>query len=130
MTTLKSEALSFFSDHYKMAYGIRPMLTSYASMSIEELNNEIDEVSEVITDNEEREYLQEGIDLYVFEALVNKTIKLGANDEKTALKWIFDGYLAERNIIDVNFFDIEHFLYSHGIMHTEYGKRVLTIIKE
>lgn len=128
MTTLKSETLSFLSDHYKMAYGIRPMLSSYASMSIEALNNEIDNLSEVIDDNQEREYLQEGIDLYTFEALVDKTIKLGANDEKTALKWIFDGYLAERNIDKVNFFDVENFLYSYGIMHTKYGTRISTII--
>lgn len=130
ISTEKSEALSFLSDSYKEAYGHRPTLSNYLHMSIEDIDVEIDELNAISFDNMEREAIAEENADWTFQALVSKTINLGAGDEKTALKWLFDASIAERNIVEVDYMDIEHFVWAYGILFTEYGKRVINIVKK
>jgi hypothetical protein len=127
-----SEAISYLSDSYKEAHGFRPCTARYEVMSLEKIQDVIDDLNAVIFDNMEIEYFQEEISDYTFQGLVKKTISLGAGDEITALKWLFDAYLESKNIAqsEVDFFELEHFVWNHGIMHTAYGKRILSIIKE
>lgn len=123
----KSEAYSFLSDMYKDAYGIRPRgVYNVEAMSLEDIQAEIDVCHEVVYDNMEREAIEEANAEWLFQALVDKTIKLGASDEKTALKWLFEATLD--NPSEVSYFDVEGFLYQNGIMHTEYGKKVQKIL--
>jgi len=127
----KVEAMSFLSDCYKDAYGFRPRgVYNVEVMTIDDINAEIDRVNVIVSDNMEREAIAEENAVWEFQALVSKTIKLGAGDEKTALKWLFEANLAERNITEVDFMDIEHFVWAYGILFTEYGKRVINIVKQ
>ena len=127
----KVEAMSFLSDCYKDAYGIRPRgVYNVEAMTIDDINAEIDRVNVIVSDNMELEAIEESNADWEFQTLVEKTIKLGAGDEKTALKWLFDAHIAERNIVEVDYMDIEHFVWGYGIMFTEYGKRIINIVKQ
>ena len=125
-TTEKSEAISLLSDIYKDAYGFRPRTVyNYDAMSIDDINAEIDEVHAVSMENMKQEEAH-GLKCEVaFKELVQDTIGFGANDEKTALKWLLDGHLGDN---EVDYFEIEGLLYHYGIMYTDYGKKVKTIL--
>lgn len=122
MTTEKSEAISMLSDIYKDAYGMRPRTVyNYDAMSVEDVYAEIDVVHAVSLENMKREELHAAECDVVFAGLVQKTINLGAGDEKTALKWIYDGSGAGD---EFDYFELESLLYQNGIMHTDYGKSI------
>tara|TARA_R110000772_G_scaffold245860_1_gene359430 strand:- start:233 stop:643 length:411 start_codon:yes stop_codon:yes gene_type:complete len=126
ITTEKSEALSLLSDIYKDAYGCRPRgVYNGEAMSLEEINAEIDEVHATSMMNMKMEEAYALKCEVAFKELVQDTIGFGANDEKTALKWLFDGHLGDN---EVDYFEIEGFLYHYGIMYTDYGKKVEAIL--
>jgi len=86
----------------------------------------MDELSLVIKENEVEEKRVEEIRIEEFKALIQDTIKLGAEDEKTALKWLFDA-----SGIEVwSFQDVEHFVWGYGILYTDYAKHILTVLTE
>jgi uncharacterized protein YbcC (UPF0753/DUF2309 family) len=113
------EAYSMLSDMHKDAYGFR--CRNYRNdLTIEEIHQEMDRLEVVIKQNIEQERLWEMEAEMVFKALLQKTIALGAGDEQTALRW-----LAEAEIDDPrNYFDVESFLYAHGMIHTDYGQSI------
>lgn len=122
ITTEKSEAIGLLSDIYKDAYGMRPRTVyNYDAMSIADINAEIDVVHAVSMENMKQEELHALKSEVAFKELVQDTIGYGANDEKTALKWLFDGHLGDNT---VDYFEIDGFLYHYGIMYTEYGKKI------
>ena len=119
----KVEALSLLSDMHKDAYGFRPRYYNSEAMSIADIQEEIEKCSKVISKNlaEEEIHLQE--DIKTFKALIIKTIVLGADDFKTALRWIFDG----SGIASDEWEATETFAWQNGILFSDYGR---TIIKE
>ena len=125
-STEKSEAISMLSDIYKDAYGFRPRTVyNYEAMTVADVYAEIDEVHAVSMENMKQEEAYALIRETEFKALVQDTIGLGANTEKTALKWLLDGYLGDN---EVDYFEIEGFLYHYGIMYSDYGKKVEAIL--
>lgn len=120
--TERSEAISMLSDIYKDAYGMRPRTVyNYDAMSIADINAEIDVVHAVSMENMKEEKAHELRCETSFKELVQDTIGYGANTEKTALKWLLDGHLGGN---EVDYFEIEGFLYHYGIMYTDYGKKI------
>jgi len=128
ITTEKSEAISLLSDIYKDAYGMRPRTVyNYDAMTIADINAEIDEVHKISMENMRQEEAYALKCEVTFKELVQDTIGFGANTEKTALKWLFDGHLGDN---EVDYFEIESFLYHYGIMYTNYGKKIKPILIE
>jgi hypothetical protein len=117
--------LEMYSDFHKDAYGFRPRY-DYPSFSDEQLNADFDRFSQVCNENRVQEDIQLQASLKAWDALVEKTIGLGANDRKTALKWLWDG--SELSLFSTQ--DIEHFAWQQGILFCDEGKRVVAELTE
>lgn len=95
------EAWGMLSDMHKDAYGFRPRGSYREDLTIEEIHEELDRLEVIIKRNMEEELLQEESNKAEFEALITRTIELGAGDRKTALRWLIE---AEDQAWDVEFF--------------------------
>lgn len=81
---------SIWWDAYKDAYGFRPRGQDVGHWTAEDFRSELDRLGEVI-DRAEKERVEQEAEMAVrFEARVEETIKLGAADRETALRWIMD----------------------------------------
>lgn len=118
-----------FSDLYKDAYGFRPRYHRfYDEATTDEERQEMwDYTCQVLEETIAQEREHEARCLRDFEALVQKTIELGARDEETALRWLTS---------DETFYsgqDVEHWVWDKGILFTDYGRklveRLLEIVK-
>ena len=126
----KLEAISMLSDIYKDVNGIRPRgVYDLDAMTLDEIYAETESLYVVCSEQMESERVYQEACVELFKSLVNKTIILGAGDEKTALKWLFDAHV---DVVDgrVDYFDFEQFLFNNGIINTKYGEEVLKVIKE
>lgn len=118
-----------FSDLYKDAYGFRPRHHRfYDEATTDEERQEMwDYTCQVLEETIAQEREHKARCLRDFEALVQKTIELGARDEETALRWLTS---------DETFYsgqDVEHWVWDKGILFTDYGRklveRLLEIVK-
>ena len=124
-TTQISEAYDMLSDMHKDAYGFR-CRTYRSDLTLKEIHQEMDDLSIVIKENEVEEKRVQEIRINEFKTLIQDTIKLGAGDEKTALKWLFDA-----SGIEVwSFQDVEHFVWGYGFLFTDYAGHILTVLSE
>lgn len=73
---------------HKDAYGVKGRHYDFASMSIEELEAELDHLIQVANQVAEAEAEAEEAALRHFEAQVAKNIEYGAKDRATAIRWI------------------------------------------
>jgi len=109
-------------DLYKDVYGIRPRGFDFSAMSMEEMENWngelISQLKVVMEEEEEMDRVAVGD----FKSLIERTIELGAGDRKTALRWLMSDYN--------NLQDIEHWLWDHGILFTDYGRKIKSEIVE
>ena len=96
-----------YSDFHKDAYGVRPRY-DYYSYTLEQLVSDYENFSKVCADNKREEELAQNANLEAFEARITSTIELGANDRKTALKWICEAD-------EVDAWDIDFYLWKQGI---------------
>jgi len=87
----KEELFSILSDIYKEAHGIRPRFYNLEEMSIQDLKDEIDRVSEQADEAFKQEQAFQENALIEFKALINDMIEMGARDTETAINWIMDG---------------------------------------
>ena len=104
--------LQIYSDLYKEANGFRPQGINYHEWSENELSASFDRLVKQSEANAVEEKKQSVVAVAVFKALVQRTIKMGAGDEKTALRWLYDAENVEE--------DYEFFAYKHQIQYTEY----------
>ena len=119
-TDERNEMLQVYSDFHKDAHGYRPRW-DYSSLSDEELINHFNSFNAICKENKINEDFAENQALTDFEALINKTIQLGANDRKTALAWLWEG--------SEELYDVSYFLWQHGIStYTDKGKQLFNEI--
>ena len=119
----RNEVLSYISDLYKDVNGVRPRFYNFHEWSDSELESFTDKLIAQLKENEELERLQEEADVKRFQDQVQKTIELGAGDRKTALKWLFSSEEYDQGEY-VTDWDVDGFLYSQGIVHSDFGKGV------
>ena len=123
LTQQERQDLSLFIyDEYKSVHGIKPRWMNFESMSDEELVRTADNLEQEIIEQEAQRELDEKQAIIKFQKLVAMTIGLGANNEDTALRWL---------VQDEKFYSyqcVEHWLYNHGLLFTDYGKKMLTRI--
>jgi hypothetical protein len=122
----RNEMLQIYSDFHKDAYGFRPRGIDYSAMSDEQLQADFERFSEVCRENAIEEELRLQADLKAFDLLIGRTIQMGANDYKTALKWVFEG----EDLDWRNPQNLEHFVWRKGIFWTDKGKAVLKDLEE
>ena len=119
----RNEVLSYISDLYKDVNGVRPRGYNFHEWSDIELEAFTDKLIAQLKENEELERLQEEADVKRFQDQVQKTIELGAGDRKTAIKWLFSSEEYDQGEY-VTDWDGDGFLYSQGIVHSDFGKGV------
>ena len=119
----RQDTLSFISDLYKDVNGVRPRFYNFHEWSDSELEAFTDKLIAQLKENQELERLQEEADVQFFQAQIQKTIELGAGDRKTALRWLFSSQEYDQGEY-VTDWDIDGFLYSQGIVHSDFGKEV------
>ena len=122
----REQTYSDYSDFYKSVYGVRPrwMYDAIMTMSEEEIAAAFARLS---VDSEaaieaDRKAEQDAINR--FNRVVAEYISIGANDRKTALRWMCDAH----NVIRESKQDVEHFVWQHGFLFTEDGKALVNEI--
>jgi len=82
---------NMFSDFYKAVYGIRPRGHEFIEASDERRKELWDQLSaeNKIVEEQERQAEQKAIEK--FEALILKTMEMGASCRNEAIRWIVDG---------------------------------------
>ena len=119
----RSDVLSWISDLYKDVHGVRPRGYNFHEWTDAELEVYTDELIAQLKENEELDRLQQEADVKRFQDQIQKTIELGAGDRKTALKWLFSSEEYDQGEY-VTDWDVDGFLYSKGIVHSDFGKQV------
>ena len=106
-------------EAYKDAYGVRPRHMDFKSMTIEELRQEADFLCNAAQEAADAEQKQAEEDVLAFKRLVDYAINLGADNEETALRWLTSNeqFYSKQ--------DVEHFVWGHGILFTDYGKELV-----
>jgi len=120
-TTERIDLISIMSDMHKDAYGFRPRHINYSVFTDAELIAECDRYQVAIHESLECEAKQLIADSLAWDELIKKTIELGANDYKTALRWIVDG---------ANDWDAEAIVWSYGILFSDKGRALVKEIHE
>ena len=98
MTYTYSDEL--YSDFHKEAFGFRPRGDTYAlwqSMTPDQKQDAWDYMGRVCDSNDREEKARQTKSVARFEARIADTIAMGAGDEATAMRWIFeaDGVTAQ-----------------------------------
>jgi hypothetical protein len=106
-----------YSDAYKDAYGFRPR--GFMSMTVAELREELNRLGAVIADQESQRECDEAEAVTRFEARVAETIKTGASDRETALRWIHQAEGTDG--------DDEFLCYNLGLPYNYFRKRLLNM---
>lgn len=115
----REELLDIYSDYHKEAYGFRPSNWAYIyAKTTEELLADFAVFAEICKENEEAEALAEAHAVEKFKAAIANTIAIGAGDEATALRWIVEAAVEKYG------WDLDHYLWSEGILFTDYGKEI------
>ena len=116
-----------FSDLHKDVYGYRPRgaamdeWNSRTPRQKNELYNALCDELEVVTQDEKR---QADRNLFEFTGLIMDMIELGAKDRETALRWMTQDHEFHSEQ------DVSHWVWSHGILFTEYGKQLVKDLLE
>ena len=116
--TEREEMIQIYSDFHKEAYGSRPRGINYHEFTLEELKADFKYFGEICEENSIAEAAAEKVAIREFAALVDKTISLGANDRKTALKWLFEAS-------ELSAWEADHFVWGYGFLFTDEGKSLL-----
>ena len=116
-----------FSDLHKDVYGYRPRgaamedWNSRTPRQKNELFNALCDELEEVTRDEKR---QADRNLMEFTGEILNMIELGAKDRETALRWMTQEHEFHSEQ------DVSHWVWSHGILFTEYGKQLVKDLLE
>jgi predicted DNA-binding protein (UPF0278 family) len=90
--TNREKLEAFIWDAYKDAYGVRPRgVYDFDAMSEAELEEEADRLSDAVVEEIERERAEKAKAVRMFRAKLRAIMRYGANDRKTAMRWILEG---------------------------------------
>jgi hypothetical protein len=111
MTTLEQYACTYW-DLYKDAYGFRPRGMDTSTWTEDDFRFEFQNLQTVIADNERQRREDEARAVVKFCKRIEETIRAGAGDRETALRWIHeadgsngdDEYLCYLNGLPYGFF--------------------------
>ena len=122
--SLRDDLLGTISDSYKDAHGVRPSLSRYREMTNLQLEAEIEKLGHEVEAAIQQEQQRDLRAVADFQARIQRTVDSGAGNDVTALRWTIQPetfYSAQC---------IDHFLWSQGILFTDYGRSLATQIQE
>lgn len=119
-----------FSDFFKDVNGFRPRGSTwdyYLGLSKPQLEKELDRMEASMEEQYQEKILEEKKAVASVKAEIENAIKLGAESEADALRWITqteDFYSGQC---------VEHWVWNRGILFTDYGKalvdKLLDVVK-
>ena len=123
-TTRRGQLIQIYSDFYKSAYGFRPRGINYHEFTLEELEADFEVFDRVCAENRREEEEMRSRAIAEFEARVQSIIDMGANDRKTALRWIVESY-EEHDL----WYGAEGIVWNLGIGFCDYGRELEAELK-
>jgi len=124
----RKDMIEMYSDFHKDAYGFRPHFIDVNSLSDAELQVDFDRFDKEIENNILRDAIAGERAIVDFKALIAEAIANGAEDEDQAIRWLVDAHFDSNDYN--NIIDIEYFVWSHGILYTDYGRALVKRIGE
>ncbi len=116
------------SDLHKDARGYRPRSDHFWGQWAAADNDGKQAIWDGLIDEmvreQEAEKAREEFCVAEFKALVEQYIELGAGDRETALRWIAQHETFHHSQ------DVEHFVWEHGILFTDYGRELVNELIE
>ncbi len=109
----------FIYEGHKTAFGVKGRHYNFDAMTDEALVQEAEWMEREMAFAFDAEEKAAALAVEQFELRVAGTIRLGAGDRKTALRWMIGGDTFE------NIQDVEHWVYIQGILFTEYGTKLV-----
>jgi hypothetical protein len=103
---LKDDLYSYISDASKDVNGVRTRF-NYKEATVEYLMAEVEYWNGRVIESIEEDRLREAAAIERFEALIAKTIDMGAKDRETAIRWLTS--------IDDWYRDPDYFCYEYGL---------------
>ena len=115
------------SDLHKDAYGFRPsayFMAEWDACTRDDKQSIWDGLLVDLEQSIDREKQEAAYCVAAFEKMVATSIALGARDRQTALRWI------SAEDIDKGDMDVEHWVWQHGILFTDNGRKVMQELQE
>lgn len=82
------ELAGIYSDIYKSIHGVRPRWISFSEMTLQQLEEAVEELDKEYVIHAQQEKLREQEAIKVFEARVQSIIDMGAKTRETAIRWL------------------------------------------
>jgi len=114
----KDLALYIYEGH-KDAFGVKGRHYDFDAMSLEDLRSEAAYIERSIEESIAAEQAAEAQALEEFEHCVAETIRYGAGDRQTALRWMTQGETFYHHQC------VEHWVWNQGILFTDYGRELV-----
>lgn len=119
MTTEREKLVTYIYEGHKDAFGVKGRHYDFDAMSLEDLRKEADYIERSVTESIAREKAEAELAVEEFEHQVAETIRYGAGDRQTALRWMTQ---------DEEFVwsqCVEHWVWKRGILFTDYGRELV-----
>ena len=111
-------ALYIYEGH-KDAFGVKGRHYDFDAMSLEDLRSEAAYIERSIEESIAAEQAAEAQALEEFEHCVTETIRYGAGDRQTALRWMTQGETFYHHQC------VERWVWDQGILFTDYGRELV-----
>lgn len=118
-STERESLVTYIYEGHKDAYGVKGRHYNFDAMSMDELRDEADRISQAVGEAIKREQEDARLAVEEFEAEVAQTISYGAGNRETALRWMTQ---------DEKFYhsqDVEHWVWNRGMLFTDEGKALV-----
>lgn len=120
--TVVEELQQIYSDMFKDLHGFRPRSLTPETES--ELRYELACLQRDLEEQIEADRITEIEQIAKIEARINEVIEIGAGDRLTAIRWITE----TENFCSIQ--DVEMYVWSLGILHSDYGRKLNEEIQE
>ena len=109
----------YIYEGHKDAFGVKGRHYDFDAMSLEDLRSTAAYIERSIEESIAAEQAAEAQALEEFEHRIAETIRYGAGDRQTALRWMTQGETFYHHQC------VEHWVWNQGILFTNYGRELV-----
>ena len=115
----REDLILYIYEGHKDAFGVKGRHYDFDAMSLEDLRSTAAYIERSIEESIAAEQAAEAQALEEFEHCVAETIRYGAGDRQTALRWMTQGETFYHHQC------VEHWVWNQGILFTDYGRELV-----
>jgi len=115
----REDLIIYIYEGHKDAFGVKGRHYDFKAMSLEELRAEARYIERSIEESIAAEQAADARALEEFEHRVAETIRYGAGDRQTALRWMTQGETFYHHQC------VEHWVWKQGILFTDEGRELV-----